>query len=99
LHGVNLNIEKADPLHKITVISKDGCHLCERVIDKLKELSIGRGFQLEIVEITKDRSAFEKYFLKIPVVQLDGKDVFEVEDVALPTDCKSKLETLVSHLD
>ncbi|HXQ93356.1 MAG TPA: glutaredoxin family protein [Nitrososphaerales archaeon] len=99
MHEVNLKIERADQLHKITVISKDGCHLCERVVDKLKELSTGGGFKLEIVEITKDRSTYEKYFLRIPVVQLDDKDVFEVEDIALPTDCKLKLETLVSHLD
>ena len=62
-------------LHKITVFSKEGCHLCERVVDKLKELSTKGNFELEIVEITGDRSVFEKYFLKIPVVQLDGKDV------------------------
>ena len=86
-------------MHRITVFSKVGCHLCERAVDKLKELSLGSDFELEVVEITKDSSIFEKYFLKIPVVQLDGKDVLEVEDIALPQDCKLKLETLVSHLD
>jgi len=86
-------------LHKITVFSKKGCHICERAVDKLKELSTGVNFKLEIVEITEDRSIFEKYFLKIPVVRLDDKDILEVEDIALPQDCKLKLESLVSHLD
>ena len=88
-----------DCLHRITVFSKEGCHLCERVVDKLRVLSSGGKFELVIVEITKDKSVFEKYFLKIPVVQLDGIDVFEVEDIALPQDCNSKLETLVLHLN
>jgi glutaredoxin len=86
-------------LHKITVFSKDGCHLCERAVDTLKEVSMAGTFELEIVEITGDKTVFEKYFLKIPVVRLDGEDVFEAEDIALPQDCKSKLESLVSHLD
>lgn len=86
-------------MHKITVFSKEGCHLCERVVAKMKELSTEGDFELEIVEITGDISIFEKYFLKIPVVHLDGKEVFEVEDIALPQDCEVKLEALVSKLD
>ncbi len=65
----------------------------------MKELSTEGDFELEIVEITGDISIFEKYFLKIPVVHLDGKEVFEVEDIALPQDCEVKLEALVSKLD
>ena len=65
----------------------------------MKELSTEGDFELEIVEITGDISIFEKYFLKYPVVHLDGKEVFEVEDIALPQDCEVKLEALVSKLD
>jgi glutaredoxin len=86
-------------LHKIVLFSKDGCHLCERAEEILKNLSTISDFELEVVEITKEITIFEKYFLIIPVVQLDGKDVLQVEDIALPQDCKLKLETLVSNLD
>ena len=84
-------------MHKIRLLAKEGCHLCERAIDTLRNLSTPN-FVLEVMDITKDQMLFEKYFLKIPVVQVDGKDVFEVEQIALPEDCRKNLEELVSNL-
>ena len=72
--------------------------MCERAIDELRELSNSRSFDLEILDITKDRTLFERYFLKIPVVRINGKDVLEVEQIAGPTDCKRNLEALVMNL-
>lgn len=86
-------------IHKITVLSKEGCHLCEKAIDILRELSMTKYFDLEITDISKDRVLFEKYFLKIPVVRLDGIDVFEVEQIALPSDCKRNIAKLVKDLN
>jgi glutaredoxin len=85
-------------LHKITVFSKEGCHLCERAIDTLRELSTKNVFDLEIIDISKDQTFFERYFLKIPVVWLDGKEVFEAEQIAKPDDCKKNLANLVKSL-
>ena len=85
-------------MHKITVFSKEGCHLCERAIDALRELSNDNTFDLEIVDISKDQTLLERYILKIPVVRLDGKDVFEAEQIALPEDCKNNLRNLVRSL-
>jgi glutaredoxin len=85
-------------VHKITVFSKEGCHLCERAIDALRELSNDNTFDLEIVDISKDQTLLERYILKIPVVRLDGKDVFEAEQIALPEDCKNNLGNLVRSL-
>ena len=85
-------------MHKITVFSKEGCHLCERAIDTLRELSNENVFDLEIVDISKDRTLLERYVLRIPVVRLDGEDVFEAEQIALPEDCKKNLGNLVRRL-
>lgn len=84
--------------HKITVLTKEGCHLCERAVDTLREQLISHAFDLEIMDISKDQSLFEKYFLKIPVVRLDGKDVFVAEQIALSDDCRRNLENLVKSL-
>jgi len=65
----------------------------------LKDLSKDHKFDLEIVEITKDEALFEKYFLKIPVVQVDGKDTYDAEDIGSPHEYKSKLVNLVSDLE
>jgi glutaredoxin len=85
------------PRHRISVLAKEGCHLCENAIDTLKQLA-SPSFDLEVIDITKNRILFERYFLKIPVVQLDGKDVFVVDEIALPEDCRKKLSTLVARL-
>jgi glutaredoxin len=85
-------------MHRITVISKHGCHLCENAIRVLESLNQNSIFALDILYIEDDRSLHEKYWLEIPVVRLDGKDVFQVEEIALESDCKEKLGNLVHGL-
>ena len=85
-------------LHKIVVFSKPGCHIFEQAIEILQSLLKTRTFELEIVDITKNDELFKTYMLKIPVIQLDGKDVLVVEDIALAQDSKVKLENLVLSL-
>ncbi len=86
-------------MHKITVISKHGCHLCERAIQVLESLKTNANFGLEVLYIEDNPSLHDAYWLKIPVVRLDGKDVFEVEEIALPRDCEEKLGKLVFGLE
>ena len=97
-NGYLSRYERVNFVHSITVFSKDGCHLCERAIDTLRDLSVYNSFDLEIIDISKDKEIFERYALKIPVVRLDGKDVFEVEQIALPDDCRKNLTNLVMSL-
>lgn len=85
-------------MYEISVISKVGCHLCEQAIDTLKALEEGHPFKLTVLSIENDPILFKEYFLKVPVVRLDGKDIFEAEDIARKEDCKQKLEALVSLL-
>ena len=85
-------------LHEITVISKKGCHLCEQVIGTLESLEASESFRLVVLDIEEDRALFDAYWIKIPVVRVDGKDVFEVEDIALKKDCEEKLRGLVQGL-
>ena len=86
-------------MHNIVVFSKDGCHLCERAIEILRNLSSGGKFVLEIVEITRNKELFDKYFLTIPVVRLDGKDLFDAGDIGLPAKCRLKLTKMVRDLE
>ena len=86
-------------MHKIVVYSKDGCHLCERAIMKLRDLSNDYEFQLIISEISNERRILEKYVLSIPVVELDGRVVFQASDIIAPGDIEVKLEKVVQALD
>jgi len=81
------------------VYAKDGCHLCERAIDTLRSFSSGNRFTLEVVNINSDQKLFRKYFLRIPVVQVDGVDLIDAEDMGLASDSKTKLTNLVNDLE
>ena len=86
-------------MHKIIVFSKEGCHLCERAIETLKDLEVSGKFSLQVLDITKDKELFEKYFLRIPVVRVNGNDVFDAEDIGLPEQCRSKLTKMAMELE
>jgi hypothetical protein len=82
--------------HTVTVIAKSSCHICENVIEDLQKLSEKYPFQLETLDIMNDAALFDKYWLKIPVVRLDGIDVLEVEQIAFPNERMRKLEAILS---
>ncbi|KAA3663934.1 MAG: glutaredoxin family protein [Chloroflexi bacterium] len=61
---------------KITLYSKDGCHLCEIVkndLASLKKIHPHLTFQLHEIDITQDRELFKKYCLTIPVLEIGAK--------------------------
>lgn len=79
----------------VTVMSKPGCHLCEKVIGALDALAASRGFELKVVDIEKDQRLHDAYWLEIPVVQVDGRNVFEAKDMDPRGDYVKRLEALV----
>ena len=79
----------------VTVISKDGCHLCEKVIRALDSLSSRYNLEVRVLDISNDPKLHDKYFLSVPVVQIDGRDVFDARDIGLGDGYARKLELLV----
>jgi glutaredoxin len=79
----------------VTVFSKQGCHLCERVIETLESLSARLDLQVRVVNINDDPSVRIKYLLTIPVVQINGEDVFDARDMAGDASDALKLERLL----
>ena len=82
----------------VTVVSKEGCHLCERVISALRSLSSRYGFEVRVLDILQDRGLHDLYHLRIPVVRIGDEVVFEAEDMVGTSDCEAQLEPLVSPL-
>lgn len=66
----------ADP-PLITVYSAPGCHLCEEALATLRTMQPELGFDLADVDITVDDRLHRAYFERIPVVLLDGEELFE----------------------
>jgi glutaredoxin len=79
----------------VTVISKKGCHLCEKVVEALNSLSSRLDLEVRVLDIGHDAELANKYFLTIPVVQIDGKDVFDGKDMTADEGYVGKLEQLV----
>jgi hypothetical protein len=67
-------------MHKITVMSKPGCHLCEAVLEVVQRVVGSRAAVLiEEVDITQELGLLEKYGEDIPVVLVDGVEKFRGE--------------------
>ncbi len=81
----------------VTVVSKKGCHLCERVIETLASLASRYDLDVRVVDIANDAKLVNKYFLTIPVVQIDGRDVFDGRQMTLDSSYVSVLEQALSN--
>jgi glutaredoxin len=79
----------------VTVFSKEGCHLCEKVIETLNSLSARFDLQVMVVDISDDPRHHDKYLLTIPVVQISGEDIFDARDMAGDTSDARTLEQLL----
>ncbi len=64
-------------MHRITVMSKPDCHLCEEALAVIQRV-VGShvAVLIEEVDITQDLELLEKYHDDIPVVLIDGVERF-----------------------
>jgi glutaredoxin len=81
-------------MRRVTVISKAGCHLCEKVEDAVRRLSDRRDIEVTVLLIDDDPSLHDRYWLTVPVVRVDGRDVFDARQMSLG-DYEGKLELLL----
>jgi glutaredoxin len=62
---------------RITVYSSPDCHLCADAMASLRTLQPELGFTLQERDITADEALLRAYFERIPVIALDGEELFE----------------------
>jgi glutaredoxin len=60
----------------ITVYSRPDCHLCAEAMAVLQGLQGELGFALEERDIDEDEELQRAYMERIPVVALDGEELF-----------------------
>jgi glutaredoxin len=63
-------------IHKVTLYSARGCHLCESARRVLDQVGGETPFELEEVDITDDKELERRYRELIPVVLVDGEQAF-----------------------
>jgi glutaredoxin len=61
----------------LTLYTKPDCHLCEEALEVLREVQAELPFELEERDITAAEDLHRAYFERIPVVALDGEELFE----------------------
>ncbi len=61
----------------VTLYSKPDCHLCVVAHGVLSGLQSELGFEISEVDIATDEALHRAYFERIPVVSVDGDELFE----------------------
>jgi glutaredoxin len=61
----------------VTLYGRDGCHLCDDARAVLIRLRQRADFTLEEVDITTDDDLHRRYLERIPVIALDGRELFD----------------------
>lgn len=61
---------------QVTIYSRRGCHLCERVERLVERAQAEVTFESRIVDIDSDPALKARYDWEIPVVAINGKDIF-----------------------
>ncbi len=75
------------PDHRLTLLSKPGCHLCDDVRSVLQRVAAELGVPLEERDITRSETDFRRYGERIPVTLIDGRehDFWRVDEARLRT--------------
>jgi glutaredoxin len=63
----------------ITVYGRPGCHLCDDAVAVLERIRREQPFELRTVNIEDDDDLMRAYLERIPVVALDGAEVYDYE--------------------
>ena len=66
-------------MRTVTLYSRPGCHLCDDARVALERLSAQAPFTIEEIDITLDDRLHARYLERIPVVALDGEELFDYE--------------------
>ena len=69
----------------VTLYGRPGCHLCDEAREALLRVRSEAPFELLEINIERDDELFKRYLERIPVVCLNGEELFEfhVDEAAL----------------
>jgi glutaredoxin len=63
---------------QVTLYGKPGCCLCDEARVTLEAVRAARPFELEEVDVSADPRLWNAYGERIPVVEIDGEEAFEL---------------------
>jgi glutaredoxin len=60
--------------HRVTLITRAGCHLCDVAEQLLRRLSDELGFAYRELDVDADAELRDEYSDRVPVILVDGKE-------------------------
>jgi glutaredoxin len=72
-------------MRTVTLYGRPGCHLCDEARAALARVRATHPFRLDEVDIEADDALMKRYLERIPVIALDGEELFDffVDEQAL----------------
>jgi len=64
-------------MREIVLYGRPGCHLCDEARAALERIRVELPFALVERDIEQDDGLFKAYLERIPVIALDGEELFE----------------------
>jgi glutaredoxin len=64
-------------MRTVRLYGREGCHLCDDALAVLERLRADEPFALEVVDIEQDPALHARYLERIPVIALDGDELFD----------------------
>jgi glutaredoxin len=61
----------------VTLYGRAGCHLCDDARAALLRVRLDRPFELCEIDIESDAALHARYLERIPVIALDGEELFD----------------------
>jgi glutaredoxin len=65
-------------MHRVVLYSRPGCHLCDVARETILSQRERLGFDFNEVDIEADDELELEYGIRIPVVEVDGEEAFEI---------------------
>ena len=65
-------------MRSVVLYGRPGCCLCDEAREALLRVRAGQPFALEEVDIEGDERLLRRYLERIPVVAIDGVEMFEL---------------------
>lgn len=66
-------------MHEVVLYERAGCHLCEVALDVIERVRATHPFDLQRVDIETSDELVRDYGVRIPVVDVDGVERFEID--------------------
>ena len=61
----------------VTVYGREGCHLCEDALAVVRRVAADLAVEVRTVDIEADPALLRAYMERIPVVAVDGAEVYD----------------------